>query len=104
KTFRVVSQEQKLDDVLQQIQPKVEQRIQEINATRKPPLERKSNLVKYVRDEMPGISRKEIERLSYDDLVELATEIGQRKPAPNVQQIAREEAKKLGHDLDQLLA
>lgn len=87
--------QQQLDRVMTEIQPIVTQRIT-------PPLENENELVKWVRNNFdPNISLNEVRKLSYNDLVDMATELSNRKGF--VYDEAVKAARERGYDLPALL-
>lgn len=103
--FRVVTPEEQLNRTLEELQPRVQSRLAEAEAARIPPIASKRQLINYVHEGLadPTLSRNQVRRLSYAELIELAEEIGRSRRVPSVADVAREEAAAMGRNLDELI-
>lgn len=91
--LRVQNNTETLSKLMGEIKPVVTERMT-------PPLENQRELARWLQPHLGNTSLNEINRLPYDDMVELASEV---RRSMNVPDMARQVASERGRDLDSLL-
>lgn len=91
--LRVQNNTERLSNLMEQIRPVVTERMT-------PPLENQREIARWLQPHLGGTSLNEINRLPYNDMVDLANEVRRSMTVPDM---ARQVAKERGQDLDGLL-